>query len=160
MKTGYDFIAIGDWSAEQDEEVPQWMTLRGGLQRPDEAWQHTVRTTTTNVGNTVIDYALTKGSVRTGRRTQGQAHSPTHEFVCYEVGIGGRLRGKDGRQRSGWETRGLKPNKTGGRHTGRLECKNLERTATATAQRVRGVFGATLLRSVAEQTRTKATRTR
>ena len=64
VKTGFDFIAMGDWNAEQTEEVPHRMTLRGGLQRADEPWDRTLRTTTSNAGDRIIDYARIKGSVK------------------------------------------------------------------------------------------------
>ena len=94
VKTGLDFIAIGDWNAEQTEEAPRWLTLRGGLQRADELWDQDVRTTTSNAGDRFVDYALIKGSVKIMGGAQGRAHSPTRDFVCYQVGIGGKLRGK------------------------------------------------------------------
>ena len=72
VKTGLDFIALGDWNAEQTEEVPRWLTLRGGIQRADEPWDQQVRTTTSNAGDRVVDYALVKGSVKVLGRAQGE----------------------------------------------------------------------------------------
>ena len=91
IQTGLSFIALGDWNAEQTEEVPLWMTIRGGMRRADEGWEGQMRTTTNAGGERIIDYALVKGQVHVTARRQARAHSPTHDFVAYRVGFGGRI---------------------------------------------------------------------
>ena len=89
ISTGYNFIIMGDWNAEQEEEIPREMTAMGNLKRADEQWAGQIQTTTSGEGNRVIDYALHWGKVSITQRRQARAHSPTRDYVAYLVGIRG-----------------------------------------------------------------------
>ena len=89
ISTGYDFMIIGDWNTEQEEEVQNELTTRGNIQKADQQWAGQIRTTTRGEGNRVLDYALYWGDIYISERRQARAQSKTHDYVAYQVGIGG-----------------------------------------------------------------------
>ena len=118
VSTGYAFMILGDWNAEQDEEIPSELTTRGNIQRADQQWAGQIQTTTSGEGDRVIDYALYWGEISISERRQARAHSKTHDYVAYQVGIGGRLDAEGGGKRKNWEIMAQRQRKSGGVFTG------------------------------------------
>ena len=106
--SGEEFVILGDWNCQPDEEHIGELIASGAIRECDDANRATIRPTSlAKKAERVIDYGLYRGNIEVRDRSQGLGPSATHEWVGYEVSLDSRADGKRWPKRQITARRGL-----------------------------------------------------